>query len=58
MLFLAIYDALAAHRRWWGAALVVLVAVMAALALHIDYEEDIARFLPADPKLIRRLLRR
>ena len=48
MLFLAIYDALKDHRRWALAALLVLVAGMAALALRLDYEEDISRFLPAD----------
>ena len=43
---MGIYGFLSAHRRWSAAGLVVLVAVMMVLALRLDYEEDIARFLP------------
>ena len=46
--FLFIHRVLAAHRRLATAALLLLVAVFAALALRIDYEEDISRFLPTD----------
>ena len=48
MLFLFIYDAVKTHRRWALAALLVLLAVLVTLALRLDYEEDIARFLPVD----------
>ena len=44
--FVAIHTFLAAHRRWTATALLLLVAVMLLLAWHVDYEEDIARFLP------------
>ena len=44
--FLYLYRVLSAHRLWAGVGLAVLVAVMALLALRMDYEEDIARFLP------------
>ena len=47
-LFLFIHRLLAAHRRVATAALLLLVAVFAALALRIDYEEDISHFLPMD----------
>ena len=46
--FLFIHGVLAAHRRLSTAALLLLVAVFAALALRMDYEEDISRFLPTD----------
>ena len=46
--FLFIHRVLAAHRRLATAGLLLLVAVFAALALRINYEEDISRFLPTD----------
>lgn len=46
--FLFIHGVLAAHRRLATEALLLLVAVFAALALRMDYEEDISRFLPTD----------
>lgn len=48
--FLFIHGVLAAHRRLATAALLLLVAVFAALALRMDYEEDISRFLPTDDR--------
>ena len=44
--FFGIYQFLSAHRWLTAVGLALTVAVMLTLALHIDYEEDIARFLP------------
>ena len=48
--FFYIYETLTAHRRWAAGGLLLLVAVMLGLAMHLDYEEDIARFLPVSPE--------
>ena len=45
--FFGIYKVLSAHRRWAASGLLLLVVGMLTLALHVSYEEDIARFLPA-----------
>lgn len=44
--FFGIYRFLSAHRWWTAAGLFIVVAVMLTLALRVNYEEDIARFLP------------
>ena len=44
--FFGIYTFLSAHRRWTAAGLFIVIAVMLTLALRVNYEEDIARFLP------------
>lgn len=44
--FLSIHRVLMGHRRLVAACLFVLVALAALLALRMNYEEDIARFLP------------
>jgi 1-acyl-sn-glycerol-3-phosphate acyltransferase len=48
--FVSIYRLLAAHRRWAAVGLLAIVAVAVVLALRIDYEEDIAKFLPSNPE--------
>ena len=45
-LFLRINRVLAAHRQLTAAVVLLLVALFATLALRLDYEEDIAKFLP------------
>lgn len=47
-LALKIYDAFRLHRRAGFALLAVLTAVLIALVTRLDYEEDIAAFLPLD----------
>ena len=44
--FFGIYTFLSAHRWWTATGLFIVVAVMLTLALRVNYEEDIARFLP------------
>ena len=44
--FLRINRVLAAHRQLTAAVVLLLVALFATLALRLDYEEDIAKFLP------------
>ena len=48
--FLYIYDRLSGHRRLTGCVLLLLFAVFAVVALHVRYEEDIAKFLPHDAR--------
>lgn len=48
--FLNIYDFLVRHRRWASALLLLLLALMGGVALQVNYEEDISKFLPQDPK--------
>lgn len=45
--FLRIYDVLIRHRMATIVGLLVLVGILAGLSLRIDYEEDIAKFLPS-----------
>ena len=47
-LFLKIYDALSRHRPWVAGAVCVLALVCGVLALRMDYDEDIAAFMPLD----------
>jgi 1-acyl-sn-glycerol-3-phosphate acyltransferase len=44
--FISIYTFLSAHKRITSVGLIVLIAVLAVMTLHINYEEDIAKFLP------------
>jgi 1-acyl-sn-glycerol-3-phosphate acyltransferase len=44
--FFHTYQLLMAHKRWATYCLLGLIAVFVFLALNINYEEDIARFLP------------
>ena len=47
-LFLKIYDALSRHRPWVAGAVCALALVCGVLALRMDYDEDIAAFMPLD----------
>ena len=47
-LFLKIYDLLSRHRTAAGTATVLLLALFAALAARMHYDEDISAFIPLD----------
>lgn len=47
-LFLKIYDALSRHRPWVAGVTCALAVLCAVLALRMDYDEDIAAFMPLD----------
>ncbi len=47
-LFLKIYDALSRHRPWVAGVTCMLALLCAVLALRMDYDEDIAAFMPLD----------
>ena len=47
-LFYSIYRFLSVRRGLAAVALVMLIVIEAILALRMEYEEDIARFLPVD----------
>ena len=46
--FLKIHDTLSKHRLATAIALLLAVAGMVALAMRVNYEEDIAKFLPRE----------
>ena len=46
--FLHIYDWAQSHRRLGAAGLTLLLALCIGLVFHLDFEEDIADFLPID----------
>lgn len=47
-LFLKIYDVLVRHRPWVAAVVCALALLCGVLALRMDYDEDIAAFMPLD----------
>lgn len=47
-LFLKIYDVLVRHRSWVVGAVCALALLCVVLALRMDYDEDIAAFMPLD----------
>jgi 1-acyl-sn-glycerol-3-phosphate acyltransferase len=47
--FLHIFDILSHHKRLTALCLMAAVVAFVLLALHMDYEEDISKFLPRDP---------